>query len=311
MLTNGSMKRDARRLRPVGLFTLAALGLAATCATAAACSATEPSEPTDAGAPDDVRGADADDAPVVDAADHALDASAAADGDRDDGGPSGDAGPDGAIVPPRTVGGATQRYPLIGMPMDKVATLGKLWGGYMSFTASTFSPISTDVPAEIIDGFGNTFTVIETTSSVLVKLPTPITVRVVQGNGNIQQIALTLNDVVFELSSLTTPAAPLTGKADTADPLPAVYDDLVGVPLSVTLDATFFANFTSNACANVVVLSNGAQVGALTAAAPKATLAVTAPLGFRVAPTCQTSRLPAPQNAATDFSIQVTHVALP
>lgn len=130
-------------------------------------------------------------------------------------------------------------------------------------------------------------------------------------NSGVTDVLLKLESVVLDLTSLSVPAVPLTGKADVTGMLPSVYGDLAGVALDVTVDAAFFANFTSPACAQIEVLSNGTKVAALTAASPKTAVAVTAPLGFRTAPTCITSRLPAPESATTDFALHVTRVALP
>lgn len=97
-------------------------------------------------------------------------------GDDGDASASADAEADAAFAP-RTVNGAPQRIALLGSEGDTVGTIGTLWSGYASFTASTTCPICSDFPADLVDGFGNVHRVIESPPSVVVRMKTPITVK--------------------------------------------------------------------------------------------------------------------------------------
>lgn len=224
---------------------------------------------------------------------------------------SGDAGiGDAALDATRFVDGAAQRYALVGSEGTIVATLGTHWTGYASFAARTSSSLVADFPARIVDAFGNPFMVGSAADTPLVRLPVPLTVRMTTF-GNDANTVIDLTNVKFEITSIAPPPETLTAKIDTASILAEHYADLRGVPLSVKVTTTFFANFTSNACAQIEVHANGAKVGAVTPASPDGTFAVVAPFEFRAVPKCQTARLPSPQNAATDIELRITSASLP
>jgi hypothetical protein len=184
----------------------------------------------------------------------------------------------------------------------QTASIGSDWSGYASFTL-----YSEEDTTAITDGFGNTYSVSSGATQTFQRLPTPITFQAAY--------YVQLTAISYEVDSIDTYTGQqaFTGKADVAQSVTTLYQDMKGAALSFTADATFFANFTNNAGCDVIVITDeaGQQVTLKPDANDFATATKTlyAPLLVASSPSCRSARLRSPENPDADYRLSFTAVS--
>jgi hypothetical protein len=204
----------------------------------------------------------------------------------------------------------TSRFLTLGFNQNNavIETWGKgLWDGFVSFKAihDKFGTSDGDI-AELVDATGAVYRLTASTTS-FDRLPLPLTLRASTTSSLQTQVNLT--DITFEVTNVH----PISGQAlhgkfngVAEQTVATIGADIPGVKLNFNAAASFFHNFTNgNACARLKL--NGQF---LTAAAPTASLSLTAPLVITTSATCISSRLANPQNPNDDYTLALSNISV-
>ncbi|MBX3232063.1 MAG: hypothetical protein KIT84_19890 [Labilithrix sp.] len=183
------------------------------------------------------------------------------------------------------------------------------WEGFASFDVQVQGGNGYNMAATLVDGSGASYP-LSTTRTRYERLPTPIKVI---GSSN----PYYAGEVVFSATSVevtkTTSTPGLASKyAGTGlTLLKTIAPELPNAPVTLTVGATFFKNFTNgNACSRASIVDAAGQSVTLDPETPSRRATLKAPIRVQVQQTCISSRLAAPENGDADVDVDVSRIEI-